>query len=81
MNDRQTVLLGGLITGQEENERKTVPGADRVPILGDLAGSTAKEGRRTELIVFITPKIIRNGEEAAQESQDLRTQMKNLSVD
>ncbi len=81
VNDRQTVLLGGLITGQEENERKTVPGADRVPILGDLAGSTAKEGRRTELIVFITPKIIRNGEEAAQESQDLRTQMKNRSVD
>ena len=81
VNDRQTVLLGGLITGQEENERKTLPGADRIPILGDLAGSTAKEGRRTELIVFITPKIIRNGEEAAQESQDLRTQMKNLSFD
>lgn len=80
VNDRQTVLLGGLITGQEESDRKTLPGADRVPVLGDLAGSTAKEGRRTELIVFITPKIIRNGEEAAQESQDLRAQMKNLGL-
>lgn len=79
VNDRQTVLLGGLITGQEEGERQTLPGADLVPVLGNLVGSTSKSGQRTELIVFITPKIIRNGEEAATESQDLRTTMKNLS--
>jgi general secretion pathway protein D len=52
-----------------------------VPVLGDIAGSTSKEGRRTELIVFITPKIIRSGEEAAQESQNLRTTMKNLNFE
>jgi len=81
VNDRQTVLLGGLITGQEEGDRQTLPGADRVPVLGNLIGSTSKSGQRTELIVFITPKIIRNGEEAANESQDLRAKMKNLRFD
>lgn len=79
VNDQQTVLLGGLISGQEEGERNTVPGTNKIPVLGDLVGTTAKQARRTELIVFITPKIIRNGEEAASESQELRDKMKNLT--
>jgi len=79
VNDQQTVLLGGLISGQEEGERSTVPGTNKIPVLGDLVGTTAKQARRTELIVFITPKIIRNGEEAASESQELRDKMKNLT--
>ena len=79
VNDRQTVLLGGLITGQEERDRKTVPGTNKVPLIGDLIGSTEKGAKRTELIVFITPKIIRNGEEASRESQDLRDKMRNLT--
>jgi general secretion pathway protein D len=81
VNDQQTVLLGGLISGIEDRTRNTVPGADKVPILGNLIGTTDNNGQRTELIVFITPKIIRNGEDAARESQDLRNKMKNLNFD
>ena len=79
VNDQQTVLLGGLISGIEDHTRSTVPGADKVPILGNLVGTTDNNGLRTELIVFITPKIIRNGEDAARASQDLRDKMKNLN--
>jgi general secretion pathway protein D len=79
VNDQQTVLLGGLITGQEDGDRKTLPGANKVPLLGDLVGTTSRQAKRTELIVFITPRIIRNGEEAASESQELRDKMKNLT--
>ena len=79
VNDQQTVLLGGLISGIEDRTRDTVPGADKVPILGKLIGTTDNNAQRTELIVFITPKIIHNGEDAARESQDLRDKMKNLN--
>lgn len=79
VNDQQTVLLGGLISGSEERGRNTVPGADKVPLIGKLVGSTNNVARRTELIIFITPKIIRNGEEAARESQQLREKMKSLN--
>ncbi len=79
VNDQQTVLLGGLISGQEDGDRQTVPGANKVPLLGDLVGTTSREARRTELIIFITPKIIRNAEEAASVSQELRAKMKNLT--
>lgn len=79
VNDQQTVLLGGLIASVEEGKRATVPGTNKIPVLGNLIGSTEKGARRSELIVFITPKIIRNGEEAASESQELRDKMKNLT--
>ena len=79
VNDQQTVLLGGLINGREDVLKDTLPGANKVPVLGDLVGATRRTGQRTELIVFITPKIIRNGEEASRESQELRDKMKNLN--
>ena len=79
VNDQQTVVLGGLISAREDRARDTVPGAKKLPLLGDLIGTTDNAARRTELIVFITPKIIRNGEEAARESQELRDKMRNLN--
>ena len=79
VNDQQTVLLGGLISGREDGIRQTVPGANKVPVLGNLIGTTDNTARRNELIIFITPKVIRNGEEAARESQELRDKMRNLN--
>lgn len=79
VNDQQTVLLGGLINGQENRSRTTVPGANKVPLLGKLVGTTGGDASRTEMIVFITPTIIRNADEAAQSSQNLRDTMKNLN--
>lgn len=79
VNDQQTVLMGGLISGAEDGTRSTVPGSEKVPVLGDLIGTTDNNAKRTELIVLITPKIIRDGQDAARESQELRNKMKNLN--
>ncbi|PZF75693.1 type II secretion system protein GspD [Aestuariivirga litoralis] len=81
VNDQQTVLLGGLINGTEDRSRVTVPGASQLPLLGRLVGTTGGIATRNEMIVFITPTIVRNGEEASQMSQDLRAKMKNLNFD
>lgn len=81
VNDQQTVLLGGLINGTEDRSRMTVPGADRLPLVGKLVGTTGGIATRTEMIVFITPTIIRNAEEAAQGSQNLRETMRSLNFD
>lgn len=81
VNDQQTVLLGGLINGTEDRSRITVPGADKLPLIGRLIGTTGGIATRTEMIVFITPTIIHNGEDAARTSQNLRDKMKNLNFD
>jgi len=79
VNDQQTVLLGGLINGTEDRNRMTIPGADKVPLLGRLIGTTGGAATRTEMIVFITPTIIRNGDDASRQSQNLRDSMKSLN--
>jgi general secretion pathway protein D len=81
VNDAQTVLLGGLISGREGQSKDSVPGVNKIPLLGDVLGRTENTARRTELIVFITPQIIRNGDDASRQSQDLRDRMKTLNWD
>jgi general secretion pathway protein D len=74
----QTVALGGLISGQETRGKKSVPLLNKVPVIGDLVGKTENIARRTELIVFITPQVIQDGEDASRVSEELRERMRNL---
>ena len=61
VRDGQTVSLGGLVLkNQAETERK-VPILGDIPLLGLLFRSTYKETRKSELIFFITPRIMRRG--------------------
>lgn len=81
VNDTQTVILGGLISGQENRTHDSVPGINKIPLLGNLVGKTDNSAKRTELIVFITPQIIRNGGDASQQFKDLRARMRLLNWD
>lgn len=81
VNDQQTVLLGGLINGTEDRSRMTVPGADRLPLVGKLVGTTGGIATRTEMIVFITPTIVRDAKEAESSSRSLRDTMRSLNFD
>jgi general secretion pathway protein D len=73
------VVLGGLISGQERREKDSVPGFNKIPILGDLIGKTDNTAARNELIIFITPQVIRNAEDASNVSQELRMKMKSFN--
>ncbi len=61
VNDGQTIVLGGIY---ETERRDTV---NKVPFLGDIPGigvlfrSTLKESNKSELLIFVTPKILTDG--------------------
>lgn len=74
----QTVTLGGLISDQVNSDRKSVPVLNKVPYIGDLVGKTEKEARRTELMVFIRPQVIRNSDDASRVSEELRSTLKTM---
>ena len=74
----QTIVLGGLISGQDSRDRSGVPGLNKIPIIGDIVGSHDNTSRRNELIVFITPQIIQNGQDASRVSEELRDKMRNI---
>jgi general secretion pathway protein D len=75
----QTVLLGGLIQQDESNSDNGIPGLNRVPILGRLFGTTSRSRNRTELIVLITPRVIRGGEDAKQITDDYQSRFESLA--
>ena len=74
----QTVLLGGLIQQTDSVQDNGVPFLNRIPVLGRLFGTTDRNRTRTELIVLITPRIIRNPEEARQNTDEYETQFESL---
>ncbi len=74
----QTLVLGGLIKTTESNSKGGVPGLSRIPIIGGLFGAHSKEQSREELLVLITPTVIRNGDEARLLTEDYSRQFRGM---
>jgi len=61
VKDGQTVVLGGIMETERRDSVKKVPGLGDVPVLGNLFKSKTKINNRDELLIFVTPKILREG--------------------
>jgi general secretion pathway protein D len=79
VQDGQMVVLGGLISEQSDKSKARVPVIDRIPLLGDVIGDTSRNKQRKELIVFLQPKIIKDGADASQLAEELRGRMQFLA--
>jgi type II secretion system protein D len=76
VRNRQTVVLGGLVTDGKEQLVSGTPWISRIPLLGMLFKDTRKTNNRTELIVLIEPTVI----ETQEEEQILKKQESNRLV-
>lgn len=61
VNDGQTVVLGGILETERRESETKVPYLGDVPVLGRLFKTTRKENDKRELLIFVTPKILREG--------------------
>jgi type II secretory pathway component GspD/PulD (secretin) len=59
VQDNQTVVLGGIISNEETRRVQKIPILGDIPLLGNLFRNTVKNKGRTELVVFITPRVVR----------------------
>ncbi|MEO6264729.1 MAG: type II secretion system secretin GspD [Luteimonas sp.] len=60
----ETVMLAGLIQDGVSRGASGVPGLSRIPVLGALFGTQGSATSRSEVIVLLTPTVIRNPQEA-----------------
>ncbi|MCW5651990.1 MAG: general secretion pathway protein GspD [Ramlibacter sp.] len=60
LKDGETQLLGGLISNEDRTNANRIPGLGDLPIAGRLFSSQKDEFQRTELVLAITPRILRN---------------------
>ncbi len=57
----QTIALGGLMRENSSKNQQKIPALGDVPLLGRLFRSDGKSTRKSNLIIFLQPTIIRNG--------------------
>lgn len=62
----ETVVLGGLISESTNDGSSGIPGLSRIPVVGGLFGQQAKGKSRDELLILITPTVVRNPLEARE---------------
>jgi general secretion pathway protein D len=72
IKDKSTVVLGGLIDRQRDNNSRGVPVLSRIPILGGLFGRVDRRSTETELFMFLTPRVIARDEDAESVTLPLR---------
>lgn len=62
--DGETIVLGGLITRTSSKVQRKVPYLADVPVLGNLFKYHLTQNKRTELLIILTPHVVRSPEEA-----------------
>ncbi len=65
IEDGGTVVLGGLIQNTQTNGEQRVPFLGRIPILGEAFRTRSSKKNKTNLLVFIQPRILRDGTDTA----------------
>jgi general secretion pathway protein D len=73
VRDRQTVVIGGLMEEREDEQVNKVPILGDIPVLGWLFKNKSVEKRKTNLLVFLTPHIIKEAEHLAKLSDSKKT--------
>ncbi|MEE8543618.1 MAG: type IV pilus secretin PilQ, partial [Gammaproteobacteria bacterium] len=61
VKDGQTVVLGGIFETEERETINKVPVLGDLPVLGYLFRSTVTLNNQAELLIFVTPRILRDG--------------------
>lgn len=75
----ETLVLGGLIKDNTSTTKSGIPLLQDIPVAGKLFGSTQTSTNRTELLVILTPRVVRSDEDARELNEEMRNQMKTFT--
>lgn len=75
VGDGESITLGGLIQEKKAQTQKKLPVLGDVPVLGNAFKSKTDTINRTELIIFIRPRVIRDVHEARMATDEFRAKM------
>jgi general secretion pathway protein D len=74
-----TIALGGLIRDTQNYNNSGIPLLMDIPFIGALFSTTTKSVARTELLVLLSPRIVRNTQDALDLSDELRSRMRAIA--
>jgi general secretion pathway protein D len=77
----QTVVIGGLISDNTTSQSSGVPFLQDVPVLGNFFKTDGKRGNKINLLIFLTPHIVRDDTEIATRTQGERDRFRSFLRD
>ena len=80
VQDGDAIALGGLIREAATYGDSGVPVLKDIPLVGKLFSSTSNTDDRTELLIFLRPRIVRNPTEARELTERLRKGLSGLGA-
>jgi general secretion pathway protein D len=78
INDGEAIVLGGLIQDDVQNGIDKVPGLGDIPLLGALFRSESRQRRKTNLMVFLRPAVVRSQEDMSGLTQNRYEYIRNI---
>jgi general secretion pathway protein D len=69
LKDGETQVLGGLISDEDRNVASLIPGLGHLPVVGKLFGNNEGTSSRSEIVLAITPRIVRESAPTSPETR------------
>jgi general secretion pathway protein D len=81
VQDGDTVAIGGIISETNSVSSSGLPLLHRIPIIGAAFGSRSYSKSRTELIIFMTPRVIYDSNQMSDATDELKGRIKHMKKD
>jgi general secretion pathway protein D len=78
VQDGDTIAIGGIISESNTSSSNGIPGLNRLPVIGGLFGNKNYAHERSELIIFMTPRVIFDESDLIEASNELKDRVKKL---
>jgi general secretion pathway protein D len=78
VEDGDTIAIGGAILENHTDSTAGVPFLSRIPIVGPLFGAKSTSTQRTELIIFLTPRVIYDTNQIADATEEIKRNLKRV---
>jgi general secretion pathway protein D len=78
VQDGDTVAIGGIINETQTEASGGVPFLHRLPVVGYAFGAKTKDTDRTELVVFMTPRVIYDTNQITEATEEIKSRFRRL---
>ncbi|NOQ77419.1 MAG: type II secretion system protein GspD, partial [Methylococcaceae bacterium] len=74
----ETIVLGGLISETDTFNKSGIPWLHKLPLIGPLFGETDKKNNKTELVVLITPRVVKTRQDARLITNEFKRKLSGI---
>lgn len=79
LQDGDTIAIGGIIQESDTSSSGGIPFLHRLPVIGMAFGTKSTSKSRTELVVFMTPRVIYDTNQVTEASNELKSRLRRLN--